>query len=65
MVQSTKTVGNIPNGQKIYQMAKKYTKWPKNIPKGHKIFQMSFQGFPKYTRIGIFCLQIYHLATLI
>jgi hypothetical protein len=56
---------NVPNGDKIYQMAVKYSEWPQNIPNGHKIFQhFPFQGPPKYTQICIFGFQIYHLATL-
>jgi hypothetical protein len=32
-VQHTKTVKNIPNDDKIYQVTTKYTKWPQTIPK--------------------------------
>jgi hypothetical protein len=36
-----------------------------NIPNGHTIYQhVPFQGPPKYTQIGIFGMQIFHLATL-
>jgi hypothetical protein len=31
----------IPNGNKIYQMATKHTKWPQNIPNGYKTYQMA------------------------
>jgi hypothetical protein len=44
----------------------------KNIPNYHKMYQMAIkifqpfpiQGPPKFTQIWIFCLKIYHLATL-
>jgi hypothetical protein len=42
----------------IFQVAIKYTKWPKHIPNGQKIHQhFSFQGTPKFTQIGIFWLE--------
>jgi hypothetical protein len=49
-----------------------YTWALQNISKGHHIFQMTitytkkelFLGPPKYTKLVIFGLQIYHLATL-
>jgi hypothetical protein len=54
----------ILNDYKIYQMAIKYTKWPKNTRNGRKIFQhFTFRDPPKYTQIGIFGMKIYHLAT--
>jgi hypothetical protein len=31
----------MPKRGKIYQMAKKYSKWPKNIPNGQKIYQIT------------------------
>jgi hypothetical protein len=37
---------NIPNGQKMNQMATKLTKWQQNIPNGHKIYQIA----TKYTK---------------
>jgi hypothetical protein len=56
---------NIQNGHEIYQMAMK-------IPSGRKIDQMAIKytnNFPlqdplKFTQIWIFCLKLYHLATL-
>jgi hypothetical protein len=30
---------NIPKRGKIYQITRKYTKWPENIPNGQKIYQ--------------------------
>jgi hypothetical protein len=42
----------MPNGHKLYQMAVKYYKFP-------------FQGPPKFTQIGIFGLNLKHLATLV
>jgi hypothetical protein len=43
---------NIPNDQKMNQMAIKYTKWPKNIPNGHKIYQrLPLQRPRKFTQI--------------
>jgi hypothetical protein len=47
------------NGRKIYQINK-------NIPNGHMIYQhLTLQDPPKFTQVGIFCLKIYHLATLV
>jgi hypothetical protein len=40
---------NIPNGNKIYQMAIKYTKWPQNIPNGNKIDEMSINFTKSFT----------------
>jgi hypothetical protein len=37
---------NIPDCNKIYQMAAKYTEWQQNIPNGSKIYQMK----TKYTK---------------
>jgi hypothetical protein len=37
IIKYTKLQQNIPNGNKIYQMATNYTKWQQNIPNGHKI----------------------------
>jgi hypothetical protein len=35
------------------------------IPNGYKIYEhFPFQGLPKYPQIGVFGMQIYHLATL-
>jgi hypothetical protein len=50
-----------------------YTKWLKIIPNdselhtqnGRELYQnIPFQGVPKFTKIRIFGLQVYHLATL-
>jgi hypothetical protein len=49
------------NGHKISQMFVKYSKWPYNTY--INIFQI--QGLPKLTQIGIFCLKINRLATLV
>jgi hypothetical protein len=50
----------------MYQMTAKYTKWPKNIPNGCKIYQTYTNNFySKNLQIGIFGMQIQHLATLI
>jgi hypothetical protein len=39
----------------MYQIATKYTKWPKIGPNGHKIFQhLPLQDFLKFTQIGSF-----------
>jgi hypothetical protein len=47
----TKTGGEFPNNHKIYQMAEKYTKWPKKIPNGRKIYQQFLcQGPLKHTQ---------------
>jgi hypothetical protein len=44
---------------------RKYMKWHLNVPNGHKISQHpSLQDTPKFTQIWIFCMKIYHLATL-
>jgi hypothetical protein len=49
---------------KIYQMAiLKYTKL-KPIKRQLNMPNFPFSGLPKYTKIGIFGMQIYHLATL-
>jgi hypothetical protein len=40
-------------------MAVKYTKWTQNIP------TLQLQDPPKFTKIWIFGLKIYHLATLL
>jgi hypothetical protein len=56
---------HIPNGQQIFKMAKKYTKWPTNIQNGQKICQHNSLQRPRnYTQIGILGLKIFHLATL-
>jgi hypothetical protein len=34
--------GTIPNNQKIYRMATKYTKWPQNIPNARKITKWTY-----------------------
>jgi hypothetical protein len=47
-------------GHKIYQMVAKYTKWPNNIYQ-----HLPLHDPPKLIEIGIFGLQIYHLATLV
>jgi hypothetical protein len=49
------------------------TRWPQNKPDVNKIYSkvrnilqhFPFQGSPKYTKIGIIGMQIYHLATLL
>jgi hypothetical protein len=65
LVQHTKTGENIPNNHKIYQMARKYTRWPKNRPNCHEIYQhLPLQDPPKFTQIGIFGLKTNHLAFL-
>jgi hypothetical protein len=43
----------IPNGRRIDQMTIKYV-----------YYQLPLQGPPKFTQIGSFGLNIYHLATL-
>jgi hypothetical protein len=63
----TQTGKNIPDNNKLYQMATNYTKWQLNIPNGHKYANILhiLQGPPKLTKIGIFGLKINHLATLL
>jgi hypothetical protein len=39
LVHDTQAGKNVPNGKKMYQMVKKYPKYPQNIPNGHKIYQ--------------------------
>jgi hypothetical protein len=56
----------IPYDHNMYQMAIRYTKCQSNIPNGHKntnIFHS--KAVQKLTRIGIFGLKIFHLATLV
>jgi hypothetical protein len=36
-------INNIPNNPKIFQMAKKHTKWPSNLPNGHQMYQMAIK----------------------
>jgi hypothetical protein len=55
MLQHTKTGKNVPNNQKIYQMAIKYAKWPKIYQKDIK--HLPLQGPPKFTQIWIFGLK--------
>jgi hypothetical protein len=38
---------NIPKWERIYQITRKYTKWPENMANGRKIYQMDI----KYTNI--------------
>jgi hypothetical protein len=38
-VQTYQNGKNIPSDHKLYQIAIKYTTWPKTVPSGHKIFQ--------------------------
>jgi hypothetical protein len=65
LVQHTKMGKIYQNVHKIYQMDAKYTKWPHNIPNGHELDQHSPLQDPRIsTQIGIFGLNIYHLATL-
>jgi hypothetical protein len=43
----------------------RYTKSIRNVPNGSETYKnLSFQGLNKYTKIVIFGLKIYHLATL-
>jgi hypothetical protein len=66
LVQTYQNRKNIPNDQRLYQLAINYTKWPQNIPNGHKIYEhFPFQGPPKFTQIGILGMKINHLATLL
>jgi hypothetical protein len=54
LAQHTKTEKNIPSSNIIC------------IPNGNKIYQnLPLQDPPKFTQIGIFCLKIWHLATLL
>jgi hypothetical protein len=54
----TKLPQNIPNSRKIYWMAI-------NGPNSHKIYQhLPLQDPPKFIKIAMFGLKIYHLATL-
>jgi hypothetical protein len=47
-------------------MAMKYPNWLKYFPNGQKIYQhLSLQDTPRFTKIGIFGLKIYHLATVV
>jgi hypothetical protein len=47
-------------------MSIKHIKWQLNIPDANKINQnVAFEGPQIYTRIRIFGLKIYHLATLV
>jgi Leu/Phe-tRNA-protein transferase len=47
-------------------MAIQYTQQPQDSPNSHERYQhFIFLGPPKFTQIGIFCLKIHHLATLI
>jgi hypothetical protein len=57
--------GKVPNYNIIYQMVIKYPKYRVTIPNGHKICQhFPIKDPPKFTKIGIFGLEINHLATL-
>jgi hypothetical protein len=51
----------IPQGHKIYQMARKLTEWSKNT---YTNIYIPLQDPPKFTQIGIFGLKMHHLATL-
>jgi hypothetical protein len=51
----TKRPKNVPNGNKIYQMIVKYSKCPLNVP--------TF-SIPRPSKIGLFGVKMYHLATL-
>jgi hypothetical protein len=67
-IKYTESPFNIPNGNKIYQMAITYIY--QNIyqkyQNGYKIYQrFTLQDPPKFTQIGIWGLKMYHLATLI
>jgi hypothetical protein len=53
LVQHTKTGKNIPNDQKMYQMAVKFTYWPQ-INK----MAMNQASITRFTRNGIFGLNI-------
>jgi hypothetical protein len=54
MVHHTKMGNNVPNDQN-------YTKIPLNTPNVHKNINFSI---PKFTKIKIFGMKMYHLATL-
>jgi hypothetical protein len=57
-------IPNITNDHRIYQRGIKYNKRKCYNPIGHKICQhFSFSDLPKYTLLGIFGIQVYHLAT--
>jgi hypothetical protein len=48
------TATKLPKGHKLYQMAVIY------IPNDYRIYQLfSFQGPPKFTKVGFFGLNIY------
>jgi hypothetical protein len=57
--------------RKIHQTAANCRKWPYHLQNNYKVYQIAvkllqnfpFQGLPQYTNIGIFGLQINHLAT--
>jgi hypothetical protein len=61
------------NGEKYTRFTTKYTKLPQTILNGRKIDQMSIKYTnifhckdpTKFTQIALFCLKIYHLATLL
>jgi hypothetical protein len=55
LVHLTKTGKNVPNNQNIYQIC------------SHDIYQMDIKYIypPKFTQSVIFCLKIYHLATMV
>jgi hypothetical protein len=51
---------DIPKRRKIYQMTRKYYKWPQIIPNGRiKDQHLLLQDRPKFTQIGIFGFKIY------
>jgi hypothetical protein len=66
LVNDTKGGKNVPNELRIYYMVIAHPKLPKNIPNVHKIYQhFPIEGPQKFIHIGIFCLKISHLATLL
>jgi hypothetical protein len=67
-VEHTKMEKNIPNDHKMRQI-----QMPQNKPNSRKMDQMTIkyiyqhplEDLPKVTKFAIFCLKIYHLATLL
>jgi hypothetical protein len=59
--------GKTPNGHKLYQTVINCAKLIiQNVPNDHKIYKhFPFKGHPKYTRIGMFGIEINNLASLI
>jgi hypothetical protein len=64
-VQHTKKRKKYTERPKMYQMAIKYISFGRKVEKmATKIPHLPLQDLLKFTRIGIFSLKIYHLATL-